>query len=97
MKKDYSLYTYYKGSEDYPNDKAAFFGFYEMAFENAYEGKPEDKEEAFKTHMASILYEQCSERCYFGMPSVDKDKCLQEYFADYFNPERNLRRYERGK
>lgn len=44
MDKDYSLYIYYKGSDEYPNDKARFFGYYEQVFENIFHGKPEDRE-----------------------------------------------------
>ena len=94
MDKDYSLYIYYKGSDEYPNDKAAFFGFYERSFELTYDGKPEDKKEVFATKMAHILYEQCFERCYFGMPGVDKEKCYRKYLDEYFTPELNLKRYQ---
>jgi len=97
MEKDYSLYIYYKGSDEYPNDKAKFFGFYEQVFENTFRGKPEEREEAFKSHMAHVLYEQCSDKCYFGMQGVDESKCYKDYLADYFNPERNLKKYERGE
>ena len=55
MDKDYSIYKYYKGSEDYPNDKARFFGFYEQHFDVGYRGKPEDKEEAFKDYTLSNI------------------------------------------
>ncbi len=56
MDKDYSLYIYYKGSEEYPNHKARFFGLYEQHFDVGYNGKPEDKEEAFKDYMCNVLY-----------------------------------------
>ena len=39
MDKDYSIYKYYKGSDEYPNDKARFFGFYEQHFDVGYIGK----------------------------------------------------------
>ena len=56
MDKDYSIYKYYKGSDEYPNDKARFFGFYEQHFDVGYIGKPEDKEEAFKDYMRNVLF-----------------------------------------
>ena len=31
MDKDYSIYIYYKGSDEYPNDKAKFFDDQEAA------------------------------------------------------------------
>lgn len=95
MDKDYSLYKYYKGSDEYPNDKARFFGYYEKVFENTFHGKPEERVEAFKTHMMDVLYEQCSDKCYFGMQGVDKWAKYNDYLQDYFNPERNLKKYER--
>ena len=45
--------------------------------------------------MAHVLYEQCSDKCYFGMQGVDKWACYDDYLADYFNPERNIEKYER--
>lgn len=95
MDKDYSIYKYYKGSEDYPNDKARFFGFYEQHFDVGYNGKPEDKEEAFKDYMCNVLYEQCADMCCFGMPGVDKWAKYDDYLDEYFNPERNIEKYKR--
>lgn len=95
MDKDYSIYIYYKGSDEYPNDKARFFGFYEKHFDIGYSGKPEDKEEAFKDYMCNVLYEQCADKCCFGTPGVDKNECYQKYLDEYFNPERNIEKYER--
>ena len=95
MDKDYSIYKYYKGSEDYPNDKARFFGFYEQHFDVGYNGKPEDKEEAFKDYMCNVLYEQCADMCCFGMPGVDKWAKYNDYLDEYFNPERNIEKYKR--
>lgn len=87
MKKYYSMYIYYKGSEEYPNDKAAFFGFYENHFENTYKGPAEEKEEAFKSYMADLLYEKASEIYNFGLPQVDKTAKMEEFRKYYFNPE----------
>lgn len=95
MDKDYSLYIYYKGSEEYPNDKARFFGFYEQHFDVGYNGKPEDKEEAFKDYMCNVLYEQCADMCCFGMPGVDKWAKYGDYLDEYFNPEQNIEKYKR--
>ena len=96
MDKDYSIYKYYKGSEDYPNDKARFFGFYEQHFDVGYNGKPEDKEEAFKDYMCNVLFEQCADMCCFGMPGVDKWAKYDDYLNEYFNPERNIEKYRKA-
>ncbi|HML71164.1 MAG TPA: hypothetical protein PKA78_07335 [Macellibacteroides fermentans] len=96
MDKDYSIYKYYKGSEDYPNDKARFFGFYEQHFDVGYNGKPEDKEEAFKDYMSNVLFEQCADMCCFGMPGVDKWAKYDDYLNEYFNPERNIEKYRKA-
>ena len=96
MDKDYLIYKYYKGSAEYPNDKARFFGFYEQHFDVGYIGKPEDKEEAFKDYMSNVLFEQCADMCCFGTPGVDKDKCLQKYLDEYFNTERNIEKYRKA-
>jgi hypothetical protein len=92
---DYSMYKYFKGSEEYPNKKAAFFGFYERCFEYTYKGKPEDKEERFKDYMCNLLYEQASEIYHFGLPQVDKSERFNEYLQIYFNPDLHLEYYER--
>ena len=92
--KDYSMYKYYKGLNDYPNKKSAFFGFYEMGFENNFKGKPEDKEEEFKKYIRDLLYEQASDIYMFGEIGVDKDKSFNEYLDIYINPELHLGRYE---
>jgi len=92
--KNYNMYIYYKGSDDYPNKKAAFFGSYEKAFEYSYKGMPEDKEESFKEFMCNLLYEQASDIYIFGLPDVDKSKCFKEYLKTYFDPEFHLEYYE---
>jgi len=96
---DYSMYIYYKGSDDFPNGKAAFFGGYERAFERSFQmghkGSPEDKEETFKAYMAHLLYQQASDMCMFGYPGVDRSEKLKEYMENYFSPEANLEWYER--
>jgi hypothetical protein len=94
--KDYSIYKYYKGSDNYPNKKAAFFGSYERGFEFSYKGKPEDKEEAFKDFMCHLLYEQTADACMFGTPGVDKSKCFDETLDIYFKPDYHLEYYERN-
>ncbi|MDR0566136.1 MAG: hypothetical protein LBG47_03725 [Prevotellaceae bacterium] len=96
-KSDYSMYKYYKGSEEYPNKKAAFFGFYEKCFENTYKGTPEDKEEAFKDYMAHLLYEQASDMCMFGSPRVNESKKYGEYLSRYFDTDSHLEYYENYK
>jgi hypothetical protein len=88
------MYKYYKGSEEYPNRKAAFFGFYEKGFEITYKGKPEDKEEAFKDYMCKLLYEQIADAAMFGLPGVDKSKKYSEYLEIYFNPDLHTEYYE---
>jgi hypothetical protein len=92
--KDFSMYRYYKGSDEYPNKKAAFFGFYERVFERTYKGQPEDKEEAFKAYMCDLLYEQASDIYHFGVPGVDKSKCFDEYLQFYFKPNLHLEYYD---
>jgi hypothetical protein len=98
---DYSMYTYYKGSDEYPNKKAEFFGFFEMEFEKTYEGKPEDKEAAFKTYMSHLLYKQAVEIRRLGLakdnklPKTSKLNCYKEYLDIYFNPDFCLEYYDR--
>lgn len=87
MKKDYSMYIYYKGNEKYPNKKAAYFGFYENYFENTYKGTPEEKEEEFKNYMSDLLHEKASEIYHFGLPQVDKSAKMKEFTKYYFNPD----------
>lgn len=92
--KDFSMYTYYKGSDNYPNKKAAFFGFYEKAFEFTYKGKPDDKTEAFKDYICDLLYEQASERYQFPLQTGTKAECFNEYIKEYSIPALNKERYE---
>jgi hypothetical protein len=94
-KPDYSMYKYYKGSDEYPNKKAKFFGFYERAFEFTYKGKPEDKEDAFKDYMSHLLYEQASEIYMFGLPTVNKSEKYGEYLKEYFDTDFRLECYNR--
>lgn len=93
--RDFSMYTYYKGSDDFPTAKARFFGHYEMVFDETYEGRPEDKEESFKSFISDLLYEQASDIYMFGMVGVDKGKCYSEYIQIYLNPELEKENYER--
>lgn len=93
--KDYSMYIYFKGTEEYPNKKAEFFGFYESIFEYNYTGTPENKEEAFKEHITGVLYQQASDLYQFGYPGVDISASLEEYYKIYFNPDFKLEFYER--
>lgn len=91
---DYSMYKYYKGSDNFPNAKAAYFGSYERGFDINYKGKPEDKEEAFKDFISDFLYERASDAYMFGTPGVDKSKCYNKYIQEYFNVNQNLEQYE---
>ena len=88
------MYTYYNGSDSYPNQKAAFFGFYERTFEFTYKGKPEDKEESFKDYICNILYEQASERYQFPLQDGTKSACFEEYLKEYSNPDLNIDNYK---
>jgi hypothetical protein len=88
------MYTYYKGNENYPNKKAAFFGFYEWIFEVSYKGKPEDKLEAFKDYICDLLYEQASEFYQFPLQIGTKSECFGKYLKEYSNPDCNLEMYE---
>jgi hypothetical protein len=92
---DYSMYTYYKGSDKYPNKKAAFFGFYEKSFENTYKGKPENKKEVFKDYICDLLYDQASEIYHFGLPSVNNAEKYSEYLKEYSSPDLHLEYYNR--
>jgi hypothetical protein len=91
---DYSMYKYYKGSEEYPNGKAKYFGFYESVFERTYKGAPEDKEETFKDYICHLLYEQASELYHFGHPSINKSEKYDEYLQEYFDPDFHSEYYE---
>ncbi|MEG1993380.1 MAG: hypothetical protein RR048_00550 [Oscillospiraceae bacterium] len=88
------MYRYYKGSDDYPDAKSKFFGFYERCFELTYKGKPEDKEESFKDYMSSLLYEQASDSFMFGVDGVDNSECYRKYLNEYFNHGVNKEVYE---
>lgn len=92
--KDYSMYTYFKGNEEYPNKKAEFFGFYESMFENTYQGTPENKTEAFKEYITDVLYQQASDLYQFGYPGVDVSAKLDEYHKIYFDPDFKVDLYE---
>lgn len=92
--KDYSLYIYYKGSDNYPNNKSRLFGFYEEMFDKSYKGSEEDKEDAFKDYMSDLLYEKASDMYSFGTPGVDKSESYREFLKEYFNPELNVEDYE---
>lgn len=89
-KSNFSMYRYFDGIGEYPNKKAAFFGFYEQTFENTYKGSPEEKAEIFNDYIMEVLYEQASNAYHFGEPSVDKDKCFEDYIRVYKEPEYKL-------
>ena len=95
-KSDYSMYIYYKGSDEYINKKAAFFGFYEEVFENTYTGSAENKEVTFRDYIGKLLYEQCSDVCHFGAEGVDKDACYKDYYRKYIEPDYLSEQYETG-
>ena len=92
-KSDYSMYIYYKGSDEYVNKKAAFWGFYERSFEITYKGSASDKEDAFRDFIGKLLYEQCSDIYHFGADGVDKDACYEEYYRIYKEPDYKLEHY----
>ena len=94
-KQDFSMYIYYKGSDTYPNNKAKFFGFYEKSFELTYTGTDADKAELFKDYILTLLYEQASEAYHFGEKGVDKDKCFEDYYRVYNEPEYKSELYDR--
>ena len=93
-KNNYSMYTYYKGSDTYPNKKAKFFGFYEKMFDLSYKGSDADKEELFKDYILELLYEQASDIYHFGEEGVDIDKSLEEYISIYYEPEYQSENYD---
>ncbi len=93
-KNNYSMYTYYKGSDTYPNKKAKFFGFYEEMFELTYKGSDADKDELFRDYIISLLYEQASELGHFGEEGVDKDKSFEDYIRVYNEPEYQSELYD---
>ena len=95
--KDYSMYKYYKGSSDYPNKKAEFWGTYEEIFDNSYKGKDEDKEEAFKDYISNLIYEHTSDSMSMG-GGVTQKMILEQYEKNidhYFNQSDDIERYER--
>lgn len=94
-KQDYSMYIYYKGSDTYPNNKAKFFGFYERSFELTYNGTYAKKAELFKDYILELLYEQASDVYHFGEAGVDKDKCFEDYYRVYSEPEYKSELYDR--
>jgi|GEM_PF-4261427 len=94
MKKDYSMYRYYDGTDNYPNKKAAFFGFYEKSFEFTYTGSPEEKAEMFHDYILDILYEQIADASHFGSPGVDKDKEFEDYIRVYKEPEYRMENFK---
>jgi hypothetical protein len=94
--KDYSMYTYYKGSDTFPNKKAEFWGTYEKIFDINYSGKDEDKEEAFKDYISNLIYEQTSDSMSMGS-GVTFEMIHEQYRKDikhYFNVSDDIERYE---
>ena len=94
MDEDYSIYVYYKGSDLYPNIKSLFFGEIEMEFDINYEGKPEDKKEAFKVYMAEVVDKQVTDYCSFHAPRLDIDESTKKYWEEYLNPELHVDKFE---
>jgi hypothetical protein len=95
--KDYSMYVYYKGSSDYPNKKAKFWGTYEEIFDNNYKGKDEDKEEEFKDYISNLIYESALDSVNMGS-GVTYEVALEQYRKDikhYLNESDDIERYER--
>ena len=95
-KNNYSMYTYYKGSDTYPNNKAKFFGFYEQMFDLSYKGSDAYKDELFRDYLHELLYEQASDICHFGEEGVDTDQCFEDYYRVYSEPEYKLEIYDRA-
>ncbi len=85
--KDYSLYIYYKGSDEYPNDKAAFFGMYEKVFEESYDGAPEDKAEEFAAFMHDLIVEMSSDMSDMAGPGIDSNRGYEFFLNVYRHPE----------
>jgi len=95
--KDYSMYVYYKGSSDYPNKKAEFWGTYEEIFDNNYSGKDEDKEEDFKNYISNLIYELSSDSISMGS-GVTYEMIHEQYrknIKHYLNESDDIERYER--
>ena len=86
--KDYSIYKYYKGSSDFPNKKAKFWGTYERLFDNGYKGNDEDKEEEFKDYMSNLIYQLSSDSITMGggatyeMIQEEYEKNIKHYFDE---------------
>lgn len=74
---DYSIYKYYKGDLAALKGKAAFFGSYEELFDSTYNGKPKDKEDAFKNYMYNILSEKASDMA--GMSNITHNDIMASY------------------
>lgn len=94
--KDYSLYVYYKGNDEYPNRKEAFWGKYEELFDKNYKGEDSDKEEAFKEYMANLLMENASDSISMGGASVTQQMIQDQYeknLRHYFNKSDGVDRY----
>lgn len=87
MEKDYSLYTYYKGSDDYPNDKAAFFGLYEKVFEENYDGTPEDKPAEFAAFMNDLIIEMSTDMSDLAGPGIDSNRGYEFFLNVYQHPD----------
>jgi len=94
-KNNYSIYTYYKGSDTYPNNKAKFFGFYEKIFDLTYKGSDADKDELFRDYLHELLYEQASDLYHFGEQGVDIDECFEDYYRVYSEPEYQADLYDK--
>ena len=95
--KDYSIYIYYKGSTDFPNKKAKFWGTYERLFDNSYKGKDEDKEEEFKDYMSNLIYQLSSDSISMGS-GVTYEMIQEQYrknIKHYLNESDDIERYER--
>ena len=80
--KDYSMYKYYKGSSNYPNKKAEFWGTYEEIFDNNYSGKDEDKEEDFKDYISNLIYQLSSDSISMGS-GVTQEMILKKKKKSY--------------
>lgn len=85
--KDYSLYVYYRGSDEYPSRKARYFGEYEGSFERSYRGGREGKAAALRQFMHHVIYERTADACMFGMPGVDEEACLARSLRQYYEPD----------
>ena len=95
--KDYSMYVYYKGSSNYPNKKAKFWGTYEEIFDNNYSGNDEDKEEDFKDYISNLIYQLSSDSISMGS-GVTYEMIQEQYrknIKHYLNESDDIERYER--